>query len=70
MGALVVGGATAVMVVAVYAVRGTNLAGHFTDALTERRLSLLRTLGLPDAKTGRRQTVKLPVMPSGGGWRQ
>ncbi|HUN32799.1 MAG TPA: NRAMP family divalent metal transporter [Trebonia sp.] len=30
---VVVGGAAAVMVVAVYAVRGTRLAGHFTDAL-------------------------------------
>jgi hypothetical protein len=34
MGAfVVVGGAAAIMVVAVYAVRGTSLAGHFTDAL-------------------------------------
>ncbi len=30
---VVVGGAAAIMVVAVYAVRGTRLAGHFTDAL-------------------------------------
>ena len=30
---VVVGGATAVLVVAVYAVRGTGLVGHFTDAL-------------------------------------
>ena len=30
---VVVGGATAVLVVAVYAVRGTALAGHFTNAL-------------------------------------
>jgi Mn2+/Fe2+ NRAMP family transporter len=30
---VVVGGAAAVLVVAVYAVRGTGLAGHFTDAL-------------------------------------
>jgi len=30
---VVVGGAAAIMVVAVYAVRGTNLAGRFTDAL-------------------------------------
>ncbi|MBV9857988.1 MAG: divalent metal cation transporter [Streptosporangiaceae bacterium] len=30
---VVVGGASAIMVVAVYAVRGTNLAGKFTDAL-------------------------------------
>jgi Mn2+/Fe2+ NRAMP family transporter len=30
---VVVGGASAIMVVAVYAVRGTRLAGHFTDAL-------------------------------------
>jgi Mn2+/Fe2+ NRAMP family transporter len=30
---VVVGGATAILVVAVYAVRGTGLAGHFTDAL-------------------------------------
>jgi Mn2+/Fe2+ NRAMP family transporter len=30
---VVVGGATAVVVVAVYAARGTGLAGHFTDAL-------------------------------------
>jgi hypothetical protein len=30
---VVVGGATAVIVVAVYAARGTGLAGHFTDAL-------------------------------------
>jgi len=30
---VVVGGAAAIMVVAVYAVRGTHLAGHFTDAL-------------------------------------
>jgi Mn2+/Fe2+ NRAMP family transporter len=30
---VVVGGAAAVLVVAVYAVRGTSLAGHFTDAL-------------------------------------
>jgi Mn2+/Fe2+ NRAMP family transporter len=30
---VVVGGATAVLVVAVYAVRGTDLAGHFTSAL-------------------------------------
>jgi Mn2+/Fe2+ NRAMP family transporter len=30
---VVVGGATAVLVVAVYAARGTGLAGHFTDAL-------------------------------------
>jgi Mn2+/Fe2+ NRAMP family transporter len=30
---VVVGGATAVLVVAVYAVRGTDLAGHFTNAL-------------------------------------
>jgi Mn2+/Fe2+ NRAMP family transporter len=34
LGALVVvGGAAAILVVAVYAVRGTSLAGHFTDAL-------------------------------------
>jgi Mn2+/Fe2+ NRAMP family transporter len=34
MGAfVVVGGAAAIIVVAVYAVRGTSLAGHFTDAL-------------------------------------
>jgi Mn2+/Fe2+ NRAMP family transporter len=34
LGALVVvGGAAAILVVAVYAVRGTGLAGHFTDAL-------------------------------------
>jgi len=34
LGALVVvGGAAAILIVAVYAVRGTNLAGHFTDAL-------------------------------------
>jgi len=30
---VVVGGAAAILVVAVYAVRGTDLAGHFTDAL-------------------------------------
>jgi Mn2+/Fe2+ NRAMP family transporter len=30
---VVVGGATAILVVAVYAVRGTGLEGHFTDAL-------------------------------------
>ena len=30
---VVVGGATAILVVAVYAVRGTSLVGHFTDAL-------------------------------------
>jgi Mn2+/Fe2+ NRAMP family transporter len=30
---VVVGGAASVLVVAVYAVRGTSLAGHFTDAL-------------------------------------
>jgi len=30
---VVVGGAAAIMVVAVYAVRGTGLVGHFTDAL-------------------------------------
>jgi len=30
---VVVGGATAVLVLAVYAARGTGLAGHFTDAL-------------------------------------
>jgi Mn2+/Fe2+ NRAMP family transporter len=30
---VVVGGAAAVLVVAVYSVRGTSLAGHFTDAL-------------------------------------
>jgi Mn2+/Fe2+ NRAMP family transporter len=30
---VVVGGASAIMVVAVYAVRGTHLAGHFSDAL-------------------------------------
>ena len=30
---VVVGGAAAVLIVAVYAVRGTQLAGHFTDAL-------------------------------------
>jgi hypothetical protein len=30
---VVVGGATAVVVVAVYAARGTGVAGHFTDAL-------------------------------------
>jgi Mn2+/Fe2+ NRAMP family transporter len=30
---VVVAGATAILVVAVYAVRGTSLAGHFTDAL-------------------------------------
>jgi Mn2+/Fe2+ NRAMP family transporter len=30
---VVVGGATAVLIVAVYAARGTGLAGHFTDAL-------------------------------------
>src|SRR5487761_269388 len=30
---VVVGGAAAIMIVAVYAVRGTSLVGHFTDAL-------------------------------------
>jgi Mn2+/Fe2+ NRAMP family transporter len=38
---VVVGGAAAIIIVAVYAVRGTRLAGHFTDAL-----GVARALGM------------------------
>jgi Mn2+/Fe2+ NRAMP family transporter len=47
MGAFVVGGAAAVIIVAVYAVRGTSLAGHFTDAL-----GVARALGAHDYALG------------------
>jgi len=44
---VVVGGAAAIMVVAVYAVRGSRLAGHFTDAL-----GVARALGRHDYALG------------------
>jgi Mn2+/Fe2+ NRAMP family transporter len=44
---VVVGGAAAVMIVAVYAVRGTGLAGHFSDAL-----GVARALGTHDYALG------------------